>query len=320
MRTQLSHSLQILDESFQLYRSHFVTFTILAALFVVPAILVFLGLMHFFSDTNSVWALLGVLTGMLLIGLLGIYTICSISRAAWSASNRQQAQLLQALSIPPLHLLGVSFFSIVNYLIANIVTSLLFLPVSIFFIFLSVFLGAALSFTNSNNDSSMIFGLIASMLIGFLFLVIMLLSLIVSVGTILALIYSLQGLINAPIRFSDRINHTFAIFFHNFGLNILVFMVAGCLILVLAFSVTIGLSSVLYYPIEALNMGERSSAQLIFFTSLGLAGLVLTPIMPIMAAVLYKHNSYEYEAGELNERFEQLVSRTQREALLQQRV
>lgn len=66
MRTHLSRSLQVLDESFQLYRSHFVTFTILAALFVVPVIVIILSFRYLFANARQPWELLGLLSSLLL--------------------------------------------------------------------------------------------------------------------------------------------------------------------------------------------------------------------------------------------------------------
>lgn len=246
--------------------------------------------------------------------------ICTISRAAWLASNQQQPTLLQALTIPPLRLLAVCVFSIINYIVVNIVSSLLFLPFSFLFFFLSLLLGASVSFIDPTTNGPSIFRLIVGFLAGLAFFAITVFSVIASVGTIQALIYSLQGLIHPSSSFGERFRHAFAIFFHNFGRNIVVFLTAGSLVLVLSASIALSLGTILHYPIELLNPSKYTSAQISFFASLILSGLLLMPIMPIIATVLYKHNSYEYDAGELSARFEQLAFVSQQTVDLRQRV
>lgn len=316
----LTRSLLIIDESFQLYRSHFVSFTSLAALYVVPVIAIILGLMLAFSNSSSGSILFNVLGALVLIWLFGIYNVSSISKAALLATKGQRPSLLQALNIRPTRLLGVVFFSGINYIIINIFVSVLFLPLSLLLMFISVFIGVLMSATRDVTGGSSITNSIAAFFSGLTFFATTALSFISGVACIILLIYSLQGLIHHPTNFSDRINRTFAIVFFNFGRNILVSMISASIIIILSLAIGITVSIVLYYPIELLNIARLDTAEILVLASLSLASVLLLPIIPIIAAMLYQHNSYEYDAEELNERLERLLFARQTEANLGQGV
>jgi hypothetical protein len=315
-----TRSLLVIDESFRLYRSHFVHFTSLAALYVLPVIAVILGLMLTLPKATSGSFLFNFLGALLLIWLFGIYNLSSLSKAALSASRGEIPSLIQALHIRPTRLLGVAFFSLINYIIINIMVSMLFLPLSFLIIFITSFMGFLMNLSGGSNGGPSIAYLISSFLTGLVFFLTMAISFISTVASIIIVIYSLQGLIHYPSKMSDRINRTFSLLFFNFGRNLLVSIISAGLIIGLSIAIGILVSTVIYYPIELLSITRFDTSDILLFTAFSLASILLLPIMPIIAAVLYQHNGYEYDAQELSDRFEKLPFARQTEVNPEQRV
>src|SRR3712207_3080886 len=129
MNPTLQPVLNIIDEGLRLYRRHFVRFTLLTASWAVPtAVGVGLTVAAAAYMNSAVVALL-VLAWVVLALPLSALLIGALSRAALAASEGRPVELRAALSIPPLRLVSMSFYTVIFYFLSNIVSSTLLMCV-----------------------------------------------------------------------------------------------------------------------------------------------------------------------------------------------
>ena len=122
MTDTLHSTLALLDEGLSLYRRNFVAFVLIAASWFVP-VAIAAGLLIALSSRidDGPIVVLFVLALLLLFPLL-IYLIGGLSRAAVAAAAGRRVRFREALAISPLRAAGMGCFTIVYYIISQIVS------------------------------------------------------------------------------------------------------------------------------------------------------------------------------------------------------
>jgi hypothetical protein len=150
--------LAILDEGLRLYRRHFTSFALIAALGVAPIAIVASLLAVAISWAEGTPAkLLWLVGGALLIVVTAIYLIGGLSRAAIAAAEGEPIQLSEALGIAPLRVFLISGYALAHILLTQFVYALISLGISIALAFLAMVILTASDLVNQSWLGGMFF-------------------------------------------------------------------------------------------------------------------------------------------------------------------
>jgi hypothetical protein len=228
---------------------------------------------------------------MLLLVPLGVYLIGGLSRATLAVQQEQPIRVGQALAIPPLRAAGMGCYSIVLYVITNILFSVIsmacFCP--LYFVIIMGVSGVD-AFIGEAGD----FGRILVIVVGvILFLLVILFygaSLVMSGATYSVLVYGLQPFAlerNSP---SETIQRSIDLMTYRFGTNLLAFVLTSAILGALTVAVTIAIGVLLPLPLF-MALGEESLvAQGVSASAWLLGFIVVLPPMPIWMVLLYQRN------------------------------
>ncbi len=298
--------LDILDEGMLLYRRGFVSFVLIAALWVVP-IAVGVGLSVVVARSwGTEWTILLILGWLLLAIPLGIYLIGGLSRATTIVQQERSVRIREALAIPPWCAAGMGCYGSILYLVANMLAS----SVSSFcfcaFYFFAMALFAGLVAVVSDVGS---FGMALVGFIGILFVLVFVLlygvSMVLGGAAYSTLVYGLQPFVHEKLTFGDAVQRSIDLITHRLGRNLLAFMLSSAIFGAVTISVTVAIGVLLPLPLW-FTLGAESRVFQGVSASAWLLGLIVAlPPMPIWMTLLYQRNLHAWWGMDLIERIEQ---------------
>ncbi len=303
MRASLQPMLDLLDEGLRLYRRGFVGFVLLAALWLVP-VAIGIGLsiaaIRFWGENALLLLLLGWM--LLLVPLVG-YLIGGLSRATLAIQQEQPIRVAQALAIPPLRVAGMGCYSIVLYIITNILFSIVsiacFCP--LYFVMFAGFSGIGAFASEAGNVGSILAVIVRVLLV----LVIILFygaSLVLSGATYSVLVYGMQPFVLESNTAGETIQRSIDLLTYRFGTNLLAFVLTSAIFGALTVAVTIAIGVLLPLPLF-IALGEESLVAQGVSASAWLLGLIVViPPVPIWMVLLYQRNVVARYGTDLAER------------------
>lgn len=297
MTERLQPALALLDEGLSLYRRHFLRFLLICACWFVP-LAVLSGLLvaatPWLTETQTILLALG---GLLLMFPLIIYLIGALSRAATAVIDGQPINLRSALSLHPLRVIGMSFFTIIYgilaYFASAAVSILCICPIYI----VGVFAFAGLSNIGSGSDT-------ISIALGVIFFILMLvvyfISLMISGASYSSLIYGLQPWVQTRQPFGMALQHSLELIGYRFWNNLLVWCLTA--LVVSGAGVVVTFAVVLVGPMPLLlALGDTSTlAQAVSVGAWMLSFMLILPPLPIWMALLYRRNATRRAGAELD--------------------
>jgi hypothetical protein len=316
MYTRIQPVLDLLDQGLLLYRRHVVRFVLLSALWLVP-VTIGIGLsiaaMQYWSAEGIV---LMVLAWMLLMIPLTVYLVGALSRAALAAIEERPVRLREALGIGPLRLAGMGCYSVIFFIIVNVVTSALSLicVCPLYTIVLGSITGAGI-FLDSDTGW---FGMIMLVIIGVVSTVLTILfygmSLVLSGIAYSSVVYAVQPFVQGELPLRRAIEYSIDLLFYRFGRNVLAFALCSTIFAAVSLSVTLTIGLLLPLPLFW-ALGSESLATQIISAIAWLVGLVVVlPPMPIWMALLYRRNFADHQGSDLARRIAALSEPTGPEA------
>lgn len=303
MHERLQPILDILDEGLRIYRRGFVGFLLLTAGGLVPAA-IGMGLLiasaQFWDDVVTLLIAFG---WMLLMLPLVMYLIGGLSRATLAVQRGLPVRPREVLAIGPLQMLGMGCYSVVFYIVANIVSSIVvllcFCPFYIAIIGLSSGIGVLVQDTTGFG-----FGLlfILSALIALIAVLFYGLSLVLGGATYSGLVYGLQPFVQDRLSLGRALQHSIDLLFYRFGYNLLAFLLASFIFGATAVVVTVAIGVLVPLPL-IFALGEDSIIAQGVSASAWILGLIMVvPPMPIWMALLYQQNLALWQGRDLAER------------------
>ena len=288
--------LMLLDRGVSLYRRHFLSFVLIAAAWFVPvAIAVGLGIaLGSRSDTGllTLFLLLGALLGFVML----VYLVAVLSRAAWATIEGRTIRAADILAIGPLRLLTMSIFTIVYFVLAQLVSSIASLicicPAYIMGI---VLVGGAFALGETA-------GAAGGIVLGLLFGVIYALALFISGAVYSGLIYGLQPWAQERVGFGVSLQRSIDLMIYRFWGNIAAWGMAALLLAAAGVVVASTLTLAIWLPLGA-TLGQDNPVTLALTASTALIALVFVlPPLPIWMALLYQRNYAAREGDTLQTR------------------
>jgi hypothetical protein len=290
MGSRLQSILDIVDEGLRVYRRGFSGFVVITALWLVPIAIGIGGSIaaaQYWGDTATflitlVWMVLALPLALLLSG--------GISRATLVVQAEQAIELRKMLAVPPVRLMGMGCYSLVFYLVANVVTSAFSMfclcPLYMGVAFLLGSVGVGLGESQIGEGVMLLLG----MVLGILLMLIYGLALAMSGATFSSLIYAVQPFVHQDLRFRAAVEHSVNLVFYRFGFNLLAFLLCSIIFAAMAIAVSVAIGVLLPLPLlwalgrdSAIAQGSSAIAWLLGF-------LVVIPPMPIWMALLYQRN------------------------------
>jgi hypothetical protein len=308
MRTTLQPTLDVLDEGLRLYRRGFVPLVLLTAVGIVPLGLLF-GLFLYATSLADELTVFFLIIGVSLLSLpVGIYVVGAISRATIALAAGERPNILQALRIPPLRVVGMGCYGSVFVTVVNTLVSIVSLICACPLYFaLVMFTVVPLSTIGSGAGafSEALIGVIAS-IIGIGTVLIYGGSFVVSGATFCSLIFSLQPFSQEQLRFGASIQRSLDLSTYRLGQNIIAWLCASLVFGAIAIAVTIAIGALLPLPL-LLALGEDSLVTQGVSAAAWLIGLTLAlPPLPIWMALLYQRRVIARDGADLEMRMEQL--------------
>lgn len=303
MRASLQPMLDLLDEGLRLYRRGFVGFVLLAALWLVP-VAIGIGLsiaaIQFWGENALLLLLLG---WMLLLVPLMVYLIGGLSRATLAVQQEQPIRVGQALAIPPLRAAGMGCYSIVLYIVTNILFSIVsmacFCP--LYFVIFMGFSGVG-AFSSEAGDFGAVVAVIVGVILGLILILFYGASLVFSGATYSVLVYGLQPFALERSPPGETIQRSVDLLTYRFGTNLIAFLLTSAIFGALAVAVTIAVGVLLPLPLF-IALGEASLVAQGVSASAWLLGLIVVlPPMPIWMVLLYQRNVVARYGPDLAER------------------
>ncbi|KAB8144378.1 hypothetical protein F8S13_05755 [Chloroflexia bacterium SDU3-3] len=303
MHERLRPTLALLDQGLALYRRHFTSFLLVAAVWFVPtAILVGLGVA--LITRVEVLPMFGlIILGVLLLLVLLIYLMGVLSRAANLALDDQPIRLREVFRIPPLHLLGMAIFSMIYTILSQIAMSifstLLACPLYMIFLLVAAVFGS--SFNSSSGlgaTGGMVFGVLMVVLVAALYMV----GIFMSGASLGGMIYGLQAWAYGYRSLGMAIQNGINMIAYRFIKNVGIWGCAAIVMLGAGTAITTLLTIVLPIPV-AMLLGEDSILTNSLVAATWLMGsLLVLPPMPIWMALLYRSNLTLREGADLQGR------------------
>lgn len=294
MIERIQPTLALLDGGLSLYRRHFVSFALLSAAWFVPVAVVSTLAIFFGSQMDALAILLLIIVG--LFGLLGlsIYLIAVLSRAAAAAIDGQPLRIGQLLRIGPLQMLGMSVWTIVYLILAQIASSIVSLVVICpLYIFAGVF---AVAFAALGSEVGGVLGGLGAVTI---FGLVYLLGIFVSGAMYGGMIYGLQPWAHDHAGFGASIQRSIEMLFYRFWRNVGVWGMAAVLLLAAGTVTAIAIGVIVPLPL-GMAIGFESPLTQATTVVAWLAGFMLAlPPLPIWMAMLYRRSRAAREGEEL---------------------
>lgn len=308
MRTTLQPTLDVLDEGLRLYRRGFVPFVLLTAIGLIPLGVLF-GLFAYVTAQSDDLTLFFLLIGVGFLSLpIGIYLVSAISRATIALADGERPNVLEALRIPPLRVIGMGcyggiFATVVNTLV-SIVSLICACPLYFALVLFTVVpLGAIGSGAGPFGEA--LFGVVAS-IIGIGTVLIYGGSFVISGATFCSLIFSLQPFSQERLRFGASIQRSLDLSTYKLGQNIIAWLCASLVFGAIAIAVTVAIGALLPLPL-LLALGDDSLITQGVSAAAWLIGLVLAlPPLPIWMALLYRRRVAARDGADLELRLVQL--------------
>jgi hypothetical protein len=299
MTDTLQSTLALLDEGLSLYRRNFVAFVLIAASWFVPVACA-VGLV-IAADTrlDSGVVLLLVLLGVLLLFPLLIYLVGGLSRAAVTAAAGRRVRFREALAIHPARAAGMGCFSIIYYIIAQVVSSTLSLIcICPLYFFGFLVIGGLSDVTSSSGTITTLIMAI----VGVIFVGVYIFVLIVGGATYSSLIYGIQPWVQEARPFGESMQRSFELIGHRFGRNLVVWGLAALLVASVGLTVTLAIGLLLPLPLTYALGTESSIAQAVSASAWLIGFIFVLPPLPIWMALLYQRNRAERDGAELDAR------------------
>jgi hypothetical protein len=308
MNPTLQPVLNIIDEGLRLYRRHFLRFTLLTASWIVPTALGVGLTVAAGAYLNSGVVLLLLALWLVLALPLGALLIGALSRAALAASEGRPVELRAALSIPPLRLVSMSFYTIIFYFLSNMVSSTLLLCVFCPLYMVGAGLVGALAGGLSGGGAvGTALATVLGALLALLFALFYGLSLVVSGATYAALAYALQPFALEALPFGDALQRSFDMIGYRFGRNLLAFVLGSAVFGATAIAVTVAVGVLLPLPLLLALGAESPLAQGVSVAAWALGLVVVVPPLPIWMALWYRRNAALRDGADLGVRIEQMI-------------
>lgn len=297
MIERIQPTLALLDGGMSLYRRHFVSFALLSAAWFVPVAIASVLAIFFGSQMDELAILLLIIVGVVAMLLLSLYLIAVLSRAAAAAIDNQPLQIGELLQIGPLRFLGMSIWSIVYLILAQIVSSIASIVVICpLYIFAFVFIGG-LSVLGSEVGG--VLGLLGGLVV---FGVIYLLGMFISGAVYGGMVYSLQPWAHDHHGFGASIQRSIDMLFYRFWGNIGVWGLAAILLLAAGTVTAIAIGVIVPLPL-GLAFGFESPLVQATTVVAWLAGFMLAlPPLPIWMAMLYRRSRAAREGQDMQEK------------------
>lgn len=272
------------DEGISMYRRNFVPFLLISLSWFVPVAIV-AGLMIVYAARDAgIGILIGILLLLMLAVPLFVYLVGALSRAAIAAAEGRPVRLREAFAIGPARALGMMVFTVVYYVMAQIVTSVMSIICICPLYIASIFVVTGLS---SFSESV---GVAAFAIIGIAFAVIYILLLAIGGATYSSLIYALQPWAQEKRSFGASIQLSIDMVGYRFGRNLLAWLLSALLITLAGLAVTLAIGVVLPLPLSFV-LGGESPVTVAVSAAAWLLGLcVALPPLPIWMALLYRRN------------------------------
>ncbi len=297
MIDRLQPILALLDEGLSLYRRNFVGFVLIAASWFVPVAIATGLVIAADAWVDEFVAIVVMLGAFVLLFPLLIYLVGGLSRAAIMAAEGQPVRFRTAMAISPLRAFGMGCFTIIYYILAQIVSSAIsMLCICPVFIFGSAAVGAMASVSSGAGAV----GAVGITLLVLFFIVFYAFALTISGATYSSLIYGLQPWIQESRPFGQSIQRSFDLIGYRFWRNALVWGLAAVLVAAVGVSVAMTIGLLLPLPLIYALGAESTVAQAVSASAWMIGFVVVLPPLPIWMALLYRRNRAAYEGADLN--------------------
>ena len=297
MTNALQSTLALLDEGLSLYRRNFVAFVLIAASWFVPVAIAAGLIIAAGSRLDENWIVLLILGTMLLLFPLLIYLIGGLSRAAIAAAAGRRVSFREAMAIHPLRAASMGCFTIIYYIIAQIVSSALSLVcICPMYIVGAIVIGGMANLSSSNGSLVAL----GAALIGIIFIGIYAFALIVGGSAYSSLIYGLQPWVQETRPFGESIQRSFELISYRFGRNLLAWGLAAVLVAAIGLTVTLAVGLILPLPLTYALGSESVVAQAVSVSAWLIGFVVVLPPLPIWMALLYQRNRAAREGADLD--------------------
>jgi hypothetical protein len=308
MRTSLQPTLDVLDEGLRLYRRGFVTFVLLTAVGVVPLGLLF-GLFVYVTTLVDDLTILLLLIGASVLSLpISIYIVSAMSRATIAMAAGERPNVLRALRMGPLRVIGMGCYGSIFASVVNTLVSILSLVCACPLYFaLIMFTVVPLSAVGAGGSpfGEALMGVFVS-IVGIGTALIYGGSFVISGATFCSLIFSLQPFSQEQLRFGASIQRSLDLTTYRLGQNIIAWLCASLVFGAIAIAVTIAIGAILPLPL-LLALGEDALITQGVSAAAWLIGLILAvPPLPIWMALLYQRRSAARDGADLAGRIERL--------------
>lgn len=286
--------LALLDEGLSLYRRNFVAFMLITASWCVPAAIC-VGLIAVAASwLSGAWPALMALGALVLLFPLLIYLIGGMSRAAAAAASGRAVRFREAMAIHPLRAAGMGCFTIVYWIVAQVLTWLLSM-ICVCPLYLAGFFLSAATVGAMNGLGAAPAGiiLVLTFLIGFFG------SLMITGASGSGLFYSLQPWVQEAQPFGASASRSLELITFRIGRNLLVWCLAALLVAAAGTTVTATIGTLVPLPL-VYALGPESPATRAITLGAWLIGLmVVLPPLPIWMALLYQRNRDAREGADL---------------------
>ncbi len=290
----LESILALLDEGLSLYRRNFVGFVLITASWCVPVAIAAGLIAVALSWADDGWPLLLALAGLLLLFPLMIYLVGGLSRAAAAAADGQPVRLRTALAIHPLRAASMGCFTIVYWLMAQIITSLLSVVcICPLYVAGFAFAGALAGFGSAAGAAPAGLVFLGVFLLGFYA------SLMVSGATGSGLFYGLQPWVQESQPFGASLQRSLDLIVYRFGRNLAVWLLAALLVAAAGLTVTATIGTLLPLPLFYALGSASPIAQAVSGLAWLLGLMLVMPPLPIWMALLYRRNRAAYDGADL---------------------
>lgn len=314
MRARMQYALGLIDEGLAIYRGHFLSFLLIAAIWCVPVAVLGGLLVIGASWLGGAAEVLAVVGGGLALLPVTAYLLVGLARTADGLIAGRPVGVREALALHPLRALSMGGAMVVYGLLMQSASAIVLLiclcPLWMFGGAVLALMGSAAGF--GAEPGSQIYTMAIGLLSVLIFLVGGYVSLLLTVGVgSLSMVYALHAWSIRGVRFGAALQLSLELLAYRFRTNLLVWLVGAMLTsaaLLIVSSVT-GLAALL--PAQWL-LGEGSPIAQAIGTSGALAGLVVVaPPVSIWMALLYRRNYTAREGVDLEERVRAWAERRQ---------
>lgn len=308
MQTTLQPILDILDEGLRIYRRGFVGFMLITASWLVP-VAIGIGLSiaaaQFWGELAGILIILG---WMVVLLPLFTYLIGGISRATLAVQQGHAIRLREALAIPPQRALGMGCYSVILYIVINILSSIVtmacFCPL---YIMIIGFAGSIGVLTEDTSGLGVAVIIILSVLIGLIVVLFYGLGLMLGGATYSSLVYGVQPFAQEDLSFGNALQRSIDLIFYRFRYNVFAFILSSTIFGAMTIAITVAIGVLVPLPLF-FALGEESIiAQGVSASAWILALIVAVPPMPIWMALLYQRNVAAWQGRDLATRIHSLM-------------